>query len=89
MLAATTLPRGLLSHRIGTASKTFPFPAIGDRSFDFAQDDSMRVAGSVSLFGATAGYAPTVHFYPALPSDPSPRVYSCRAIATNRRVPSA
>ena len=32
---------------------------------------------------ATAGYAPTAHFYPALSGDPSPRVYSRRAGVTN------
>ena len=31
---------------------------------------------------ATAEYAPTVHFYPALSGDPSPRVYSRKARVT-------
>ena len=39
MPVATTLPRGLLSHSAKLLSKAFPFPAISDRSFDYAQDD--------------------------------------------------
>ena len=46
-----------------------------------------RAAASVSMLGATAGYAPMAHFYPALSRDPSPRVYSCRARLTNLFLP--
>ena len=83
MPAATTLPRGRISPSAKLSSKAFPFSAMGDRSFGFAQDDSMRVAESAGMLGATAGYAPTVHFYPALSGDPSPRVYSRKACVTN------
>ena len=38
---------------------------------------------TVSMFWASADYAPSAHFYPALSRDPSPRVYSCRASVTN------
>ena len=37
----------------------------------------------MSMFWASADYAPSAHFYPALSRDPSPRVYSCRASVTN------
>ena len=60
--AVTTLPRGLLSHGIGLSSKAFPFPAIGVRSFDFAQDDGQEKRWqSVGILTATADYAPKAH----------------------------
>ena len=34
------------------------------------------------MLWATADYAPSAHFYPALSRDPSPRVYSCKAGVT-------
>ncbi len=40
----------------------------------------MRVAGAAGVLRAIAGYAPTVHFYPALTRDPSPRVYGLRLV---------
>ena len=58
--------------------------AIGDRSFDFAQDDGVwKAAESIGMLRASAEYAPSSHFYPALLGDPSPRVYSRKASITS------
>ena len=63
--------------------KDFFSSAVGNGSFDFAQDDDTGKAGeSAGVPSASAGYAPLAHFYPALSRDPSPRVYSCKARVT-------